>query len=60
MPSGASLGFDILEYSLDLFDRKADRRRDLLHWYVMVQGVETQVHTVIRQCEIELLLGLRH
>src|SRR5262245_37966778 len=57
---GAALGLDVLEHALHLLGGELDGGRDLGRGHAMVVRVEAEVHAVVGQGEVELLLRLLH
>ena len=56
----ASLGFNVFEDAFYLLDRDAYSSCSVLSLHLMIERIKAQIHPVIRQCKVKLLLCLRH
>jgi len=55
---GNSLGVDVVHHHLHLFRRDAHHLGHVINWDAVVLGIQAQVHLVVGQGEIELVLTL--
>src|SRR5688572_24269452 len=56
---GLSLALNVLVHALDLLRTEVDAGRDLARGDAVVEPVQADVHLVVRQREVELVLRLR-